>query len=293
VTAPARPAAPAARTVRTAHPQRDTLQKMMRRISVNFEDKRLEDVINFVRDFTGADLEPMWLDDRNSDGMDKERLITIRVENATALRMMERLLEQARGDFGGDNTWQMSDTGAMQIGPKSRLNRVRRVEIYDINDLITEIPDYTDVPRIDLQQALQASQQGGGGGGGQGPFRDEGGGQEERRANRQVRSQEIMDLIRSLVETEQWIENGGDGGSMRYWQGALIINAPDYMHRGINGYPYWPAEHTVSRQVNGRRYVTLDGDTGVSRVDGIAQQPVSAVVGGQIIRSDDPPGGGR
>jgi hypothetical protein len=291
VTAPAGPAAPQTRSVRPAHPQRDTLQKMMRRITVDFEEKRLEDVINFVRDFTGADLEPLWMDDRNGDGLDKDRLVTIRVENITSLRLMERLLEQARGDFGGDNSWQMSDTGAMQIGPKSRLNRTRRVEIYDINDLITEIPDYREVPRIDLQQALQASQQGGGGG--QGPFREEGQTQEERRQNREERSREIMELIQNLAEPEQWIENGGEGGSMRYWQGALIVNAPDYMHRAINGYPYWPAEGTQRQVVNGRRYVTLDGDTGVSRLNGVGQQPVSAVVGGQIIRSDQPGGGGR
>jgi hypothetical protein len=274
-------------------PQRDTLQRMMKRISVNFEEKRLEDVIMFIRDFTGADLEPMWIDDRATDGLDKERLVTIKVENVTALKLLERIMEQSRGDFGGDNAWQMSDTGALQFGPKSRLNRIRRVEIYDINDLITEIPDYRDVPRIDLQQALQASQQGGGGGG-QGPFSEtEGNENQQRRLDREQRSQEVMDLLRNLVEMEQWIENGGEGGSMRYWQGSLIVNAPDYMHRGINGYPYWPAQATESRTVNGRRYVSLNGDTGLSRVNDIAQQPVSAVVGGEIIRSDQPPGGGR
>ena len=79
------------------------------------------------------------------------------------------------------------------------------------------------------------------------------------------------------------------GGTRR---GTLIIKAPDYMHRQLVGYPYWPRGRQVSTAANGRRYVSLNMETGVSKVDGFAQQEVSAVVGGQIFRSNDPPGGG-
>ena len=46
----------------------------------------------------------------------------------------------------------------------------------------------------------------------------------------------------------------------------------------------------TSGMTGGRRWVSLNLDTGLSRVEGFAQQEVSAVVGGQIIRSG---GGGR
>jgi hypothetical protein len=279
-----------AEPVRSAVPQRDTIARMMKRVSVDFQEKRLEDVMNFIRDFTGAAIEPLWVDDRNPDGLDKEQLVSVKVDNVTALALVERILDQTTGDLGGSSTWQMAETGEMQLGPKSRLNKFRRVEIYDINDLITEIPNYTEVPRIDLQQALQASQQGGGGG--QSPFREENQDQQQRIQDRQTRATEIMDLLRNLVEMDQWVENGGEGGSMRYWQGGVIVNAPDYMHRGINGYPYWPAQNTVARNEKGRRYVSLTGDTGVAKVTGFGQQPVTAVVGGRPI-SSGPGGGGR
>jgi hypothetical protein len=263
-------------------PQRDTLMKLMRPVSLDVQDKRLEDVVAFVRDFTGAELEPMWIDDRHSEGLDREKPITVRVNNVTALTLMEKVLDQARGDYG-DNTWQMSDTGAFQFGPKERLNKFRRIEIYDINDLIREIPDYTDVPRIDLQQALQSSQ---GGGGGQSPFRDNQNDQNQRMRDRQQITQDLMTLIRDLVEPEQWTENGGSGGSMREFRGTIIVNAPDYMHRGVDGYKWWPAAGTTVSRVNGRRYVTLNGDTGMSKVTGFGQQPVVGVAGGRIITSN-------
>jgi hypothetical protein len=273
----------------TGIPQRDTLVRMTRTVTVDFQDQRVEDVITFIQTSSGADLEPMWADDRNTDGLDKDRLISVKVQNQTFLLLLEKVLDAAKPDIGGDNAWQMSETGAMQVGPKERLNRVKRVEIYDINDLIMEIPDYRDIPRIDLQQALQSSQ---GGGSGQSPFREEGQDDQMRTRERQERAEELMELLQSIVEPEQWVENGGTGGSIRLFQGTLIVNAPDYMHRGLNGYRYWPSRSTVSSMSNGRRYVSLTTDAGLAKVLGFGQQPVSAVVGGRVIQSGPPGGGG-
>jgi hypothetical protein len=295
-TASAQPtAASAPQTVRTGVPQRDTLNKLMRRISVDFQEKRLEDVIAFVKDFSTADIEPFWIDDQHTEGLDKEKVITVKVDNVSVLSLLEKVLEKAHPDSGGEATWQMSEQGTCQIGPRDRLNKYRRIQIYDINDLLMELPNYTDVPHIDLQQALQASQSGGGGGGSQSPFQNDQNREDPaaKQRNKQVKADDLAGLIRDLVEPEQWTENGGSGGSIRYYQGTLIVNAADYIHRGIDGYRYWPGAQTVAmKDMAGRRYVTLTGDTGLSKINGIAQQPVSAVVGGQIIRSNDP-GGGR
>lgn len=279
--------------VRTGVPQRDTMLKLMRPITVDLRDERLEAVITFIRDFSGADIEPMWVDDRNPVGLDKDKLITVSVSGRTVLALIEMVLDKAQSDFGGENTWQMSETGALQIGPKERLNRFRRVEIYDINDLLMEIPDYRDVPRIDLQQALQASQQRGGGST-QSPFRQEQEREEQRQReqDRQERGEAIIQLLQEFAERDQWVEQGGTGGTMRYYRGTIIVNAPDYMHRALNGYRWWPSSATVAMKVHDRRYVTLTTDNAIARLLGFGQQPVSAVVGGQIIRSNQPPGGG-
>jgi hypothetical protein len=282
----------------TGDPRRDTLLKLTRPITVDFQDKRLEDIVAFIQTSSGAEIEALWVDDQHTDGLDKEKLVSVRVDNATFLQLIEKVLERARSDVGGENSWQMSETGAFQMGPKVRLNQYKRVEIYDINDLLMELPNYTDVPRIDLQQALQSSGGGGGGGGSaQSPFREEGNDRQQQLRERKERADELTQLLQQLVEPDQWVDNGGSGGSMRYYNGTLIVNAPDYMHRGLNGYQYWPSRATTRTMVEGRRYVSLTGDAGLSRVNGFAQQPVSAVVGGQIINSGNrrpaTPGGGR
>lgn len=281
---------------RSGVPQRDTLRALMKKMSVDFTEKRLEDVMTFLKESTNADIEPLWMDEKYPDGLDKEKIITVKADNMTVLSILEKVLEKAHPDSGGEATWQMSETGTFQCGPRDRLNKYRRVQIYDINDLLMEVPDYRDVPQIDLQQALQASQGGGGGGGGgQSPFRDQGGrnDQNQRQQERSEQADQLATLIRELVEPEQWVDNGGSGGSIRYYNGTLIVNAPDYMHRGINGYRWWPSTQTVAmKNPEGRRYVTLGVDTGISTLNGFGQQPVTAVVGGQPISSGGGGGGG-
>lgn len=262
--------APARRSV---NPKRDTLLKMQRTVTIELEEQRLEDVMRFIREITGADLEVVWLNDRTS-GLDPEQLITVSVKGRPALELLEKVLDKAEVDFT-QNTWQMTEHGTMQVGPKDVLNRDKRVEIYDINDLLFVVPRYDQVPEIDLEAVLQQSE----GGQGQSPFEDDDD-EEEERTTREERAEELADLIRTIVETEQWIENGGEGGSIRYWQGTLIVNAPDYMHRQINGYAWWPASHTA-RVVEGRRYVTLNVDTSIGTVDGFEQYPVTGVVPGR------------
>jgi hypothetical protein len=269
---------------KTGHPQRDALLSMGRPITINFQDQRLEDVIDFIGEMSGARIEPMWIDDRHPDGLDKDELITLQVQDVPLLTLLERVLEQAQSDFS-ENTWQLTKTGEIQAGPKERLNKYKRVEIYDINDLLLILPNYDEVPDLDLQSVLQSNQ----GGGGQSPFRDDQQ-QDLDLPTKQERAEEVEDLVLALVEPEQWLDNGGNGGSLRYWQGTLIVNAPDYMHRAMNGYPYWPAAATTAHLVNGRRWVSLDVDTGISKIEGFAQQEVTAVVGGQLISSN--PGGG-
>ena len=266
-------------------PQRVTLQRMMKRVTVNFEDASLRDAVAFIVQVTGAEIEPVW-DDGSGNGLDPEQLVAVHADDMTALDILERLLHQASDGFGfgGGATWQMTEWGAMKIGPKEILNQDRYVRIYPISDLIYEIPDFTDAPKLDLNSVLQSSQ----GGGGQSPFQQNNDTDRER-LTPEERAQPIVDMLVNLVEPEQWEDNGGSGASVRYWQGALLVNAPDYIHRGIDGYPYWPAEYTVARTVDSRRYVTMSIDTGISTVDGFAQDPVTAVVPGQSGGGDPPP----
>ncbi len=283
--------APGQPTLRlTGNPQRDTLIRMMRPVTITLKDTTLEAALRFVSDVTGADIEIMWADDRNATGLDKEQTISLEFRSGSALSLVDRILEKA-GDSsgGGTSTWQLSESGSLQIGPRSRLNQWKRVVLYPINDLLLELPRFGNAPELDLQNVLQQSGQGGGGGG-QSPFNDQ---DEETDPRRPLaeRASEIVELLQQLIEPEQWVDNGGEGGSMRFFQGSLIVNAPDYMHRQINGYPFWPKSSTRVASSNGRRYVSLGMDTSLAKLVGFEQFPVSAVTGSGELVTSNPPGG--
>lgn len=291
------PAAPAAATPgssQLAPPKtgRENLARLQKTISVDMKEWKLEDVIKHLNTETEAVFEPIWKSG-SDDGLDPEMLITFSAKGLDGLTVLEKVLEKASGDaFTSDEkaTWQVTSYGAIQIGPRKILNRSRRTEVYDVSDLLFEVPVYDDVPVIDLAQVLQSSSggQGGGGGGGSGTSifgngnGNGGGGNQKRQDERRQRRQELVDelkrLLTSLAEKDQWEENGGSGGTMTVYQGNIIIDAPDYMHRAVAGYAWWPTVKNAA--VKGRRYVSLSGNVEAAKVIGLTPFTENGNAGG-------------
>lgn len=271
-----------------ADPRAVALGKLTRPLPVTFDNTRLEDALKFITTATGVSMDILWSDEHESVGLDKEATVSLRSERASALTVLENVLKAvtAAGDTAG-NTWQFTSEGTLQVGPKLRLNKYHKLVIYPMDDLLLEIKDKTDYPRFDLSQALQV------GSGGSGPFQNspQQNQNEDKGKKRDDQMKEIQRLLMSLVEPEQWADNGGDGASIRFWRGSFLIDAPDYIHRQINGYDFWPAGATKIATANGRRYVTLNAVTQNSTLKNVRQVPVQAVVGGQVISSGG--GGGK
>ncbi|MEZ6243130.1 MAG: hypothetical protein R3B57_08815 [Phycisphaerales bacterium] len=252
-TAIAQDAIPAAKN---ANPKRDTLMRLSRDVTINLENQRLQDVVSFLESYSGAPFDALWIDDVNSVGLDPDMEVSVKVNNVAVIDLIERLMVKAGEDVGEPDsfTWQLAEDGSLEIGPKERLNKRKRLVIYDINDLIIEIPDYSDAPEFDLQSVLQNSS-GGGGGGGQSPFT----GQTAQRdvTPKQNRANDIIALMTTLIEPDQWVDNGGDGASVRFYQNNLVVRAPDYIHRQIDGYPFWPRNLTRATYTEGRRNMDI------------------------------------
>lgn len=238
--------------------KRQTLARLMRPVTVELSEHRLEDVVQFIGDVTQADITPLWISDRNPVGLDPETQVTLTARDVTALQLLEMVLDKISGDADYDAaTWQFTKYGGFEFGPKERLNRRKRVEMYDINDMLMDVPDYDNAPEFDLNTVFQLGGQQGGGGGGASPFQDQG--TDIDRRDRQDKIDDITELLITTVETEQWVDNGGEAATFREIRGSLFVNAPDYVHRQINGYPWWPSRYQKANSRNGRRYVSLDG----------------------------------
>ena len=224
-------------------PRRATLEKLMTAVTVDLKDVRLEDALTFIAQVGDIDMEIAWRTD-TLDGLDRDARVSASAKGQDLLGLLETLLDRvgaASGAGSGANTWQLGRSGQLEIGPKARLNKQSFLKIYDIRDMVFVQPDFPNVPELNLDSVLQQSSQRGGGGGGGGIFN-----QREQNTTEQIlrdeqqRAEDIVTIIVQNVEPEQWDRNGGDGATIRLKDNLLLIKAPDYIHRQIMGYPFWP-----------------------------------------------------
>ncbi len=241
----------------TKKAKRDNLRRMSKVVTIEVEDQPIEDIFQFLADVTGADLEPIYLNDETSvAGIDPETLITFKATNIPAITVLERILARANRieQPGDDYTWQFTEWGSIEFGPKAELNRNQRVEIYDIADLLFVVPDFNNPPTF----TIQSTTTGRGGGGGTPPFTNTNTNTDT--PDSQERIDKLINLLQTTIEPDQWADMGGDGGAITVFGTSLIITAPDYVHRQIDGYSFWPARLTQARTVDGKRQVRIKGD---------------------------------
>jgi hypothetical protein len=246
----------------TRRAKRETLTLLSKPVTLEVEDQPIADLFSFIADVTGAEIEPVYInDDLDTVGIDPETEITVKVKEIPALVVLERILLRAqRSEASGEEyTWQFTDYGSIECGPKSRLNENSRVELYDVSDLLYLVPNFDNAPEFDLQSAIQ---QGGQGGGGSSTSPFSGGNQDPQDITSFAdRAEALEQLIISTVEPDQWVDLGGDGGSISLYNQSFIITAPDYIHRQIAGYDFWPARLQQIRKVKGRQHVKIRPST--------------------------------
>jgi uncharacterized membrane protein YgcG len=234
--------------VRRARPS--TQQLLNRQLeSVNFDQTPAREALERWSERTGVDLVINW-NALDQAGFSPDTPITVRLNYAPAGDVLELMLDQIGGgtqQFGGQNNELIAQATPwyVEVISKQQANRRTVLRMYDVRDLLMEIPNFTNAPAFDLRSALQSGGTGDNGGGDDfgGGGGDDGGGlfgededeEEEEQAGqtRQERAEELEDLIRSTIEPDIWRENGGQFASIRYFRGMLVVNAPQYVHQQI------------------------------------------------------------
>jgi hypothetical protein len=217
------------------------------RLTVRFDRTPARDVFDFLKIALDVNLIARYSDDAAGHGIEPDAPITLDADGVPALELLELILEQC--STVEPCTWQLRK-GYLEVGTKERLSvpATRQIRWYPVNELLFEAPDFDDSISFRLENAFPYTGghgwgytggflSGGRGYGGSILISPAGSGSGGGAANR---VQSLIDLIVELVEPEAWTQNGGDWASIRYREGALIVNAPPYIHRKIAGYPRVP-----------------------------------------------------
>ena len=209
------------------------LEDRSKRLPASFNDNALADVIGFIENVTQLSFDVNW-DSLEDVGIERETPITLNLAPVPVTTLLDRVLEKASASSFGDTDaadWAVTD-GIVTVASDEVLRRNTVLEIYDIRDLIIEVPDYIEAPDFDLNSVLQS---GGGGGGGQSPFNDAGDGDEFEFTPIEERVEEITDIITENVDFDGWTINGGDTGQLQPYGASLIITNTPKNHRAIYG----------------------------------------------------------
>lgn len=178
---------------------------------------------------SGTPLVVQW-DVLAEQGLDTTGPISLDLTLAPPMLVLRLMMMQATAD--GFHALVLENHGAF-VELLTRRQALRRpiVRVYDIRDLLVNVPRFTGAPSLSLGDAL--SNDGGDGGGGRGIFGDETGNDQPRPLSRAQQGERIAQLIRDTIEPDIWIANGGRYAAIRYYDGRLIVRAPQYVHGAI------------------------------------------------------------
>ena len=202
-----------------------------KRIPVDFSDNNLEDVLAFIGQVANIEMDIDWpaLQDI---GVNPESPVTLQLKSVPLDTVLDRVLDKASTpDFPAG--WAVTD-GVLTVASDEVLRRNTVLEIYDIRDLLIEIPDYDQAPQFNLNTVFQQAGQQGGGGGGQSPFQTN---QQQlnNQFDRDALIEDIRNLIQENIDREGWVDFGGETGTITELNGNLVIVNTPKNHRAITG----------------------------------------------------------
>ena len=198
--------------------------------NVDFRDNTMREVVSFIETIAQLNMDVDW-DSLEQISIDPETPISLSLNNVPLRTLLDRVVEKASASgFGGDRAdWAVID-GILTIASDEQIRRNTTLQIYDLRDLVVEVPDFTEAPDIDLNSVLQSSQ----GGGGQSPFQQNQDADRERRPLEE-RLQDVIDIVVQNVDPDGWEDNGGTTGTIQQLNGLLIITNTPKNHRAIRG----------------------------------------------------------
>lgn len=212
---------------------------------VSFEEAPLEQVMDWVTDFTKANFIVRW-EKLQEAGVGKDKTISIKVKNLRLSQVLWLIMNQAGG---ADVKLAYRASGNLLVlSTQEDLGQEMITRVYDVSDLLIRAPRFVNPNRLDIGQALsQIGQggQGGGGGGGQNIFQSQGGGgggtsgrQEEGRmggaGGETGEMTQLVQLITDTIEPDTWVTAGGRG-TITPFRNQIIVRNTILVHQRLGG----------------------------------------------------------
>ena len=202
-------------------------------ISVDFADDPFDQVIAQLTETHRLPIIVNW-NDLEAAGIARDTPIDLYLPVEISLkRALTEIVEQA-GSRGNEVGFEVFD-GIIKIATQATLDEDTYTAVYDINDLLMEIPNFKDAPFTDLEKSIEQSlaqrlNRG------TTPWAtcDDADDEAPLDPQRASRLQTIIDLIQETVAHDSWRERGGTVGVIKEINGQLVITQNSAAQRQID-----------------------------------------------------------
>lgn len=197
---------------------------------VDFTETPLEKSVDWVAKTGNIKMDVDW-PSLEKIGINKDTPVTVNLSTIRLDHLLDLIVSKISPDPTSAAAWEVQD-GVLRFASAEAINKSTLMVIYDIRDLLIEIPDYSNVPQFDLNSALQSASSGGGGG--SSPF--SGGNQTTQQGPQRTveeRTDELVRILTEQVDPDNWRENGGAVGFVSRFKGNLLITNTPKNHRAI------------------------------------------------------------
>ncbi len=203
-----------------------------RTMPADFNRVPFGEVMERLVDANDINIQVNW-QDLQLAGVDRNAPIDLQLPREIALKkVLSEVLEQA-GAGKVDLGFEVSE-GVVTVATRERLDRDVFMRVYDISDLLMEVPNFTNAPMVDLRDAtakpapVNADAK---------PWAmgDDDDDEYESDPERQSRVRKVIRLIQDSIQPDGWRQNGGSGGSIREINGQLVVTQNAAAQRQIRG----------------------------------------------------------
>lgn len=195
---------------------------------IGFNDMPLDRALDSLRAATNVNLAVDW-NDLEGNGVERTRPISLNLKDVTFRTALREVLNQAstQAPIG------FSPRGdVLQIASRTKLDRNKYTQVYDIRDLIIDIPKFSNSPTLDINVTNNKRSS-------FDIFRDNddralidgssasagehtlSGTTAAKRDEHMLAS--LLDTIRTTVAPDSWRESGGGDAAMRELNGQLVV----------------------------------------------------------------------
>ena len=201
--------------------------------SVNLAGVSLADAIDYLRDISSANINVNWklLDAAH---ITKDTPVNVRLRAISMRKALQLILEEAGGST--PLTYYI-DQGVIEITTQEAADTKQVTRVYDVGDLVVDIPDFVG-PSMSLTQNSNSASGGSGSQGGtsgNGLFSNSGNqSNTDKGSTVTERGNDLVSIITSTIRPDVWQVNGGTA-TIRFFRNRLIVTAPRSVQEMIGG----------------------------------------------------------